>query len=86
MISLKNIFWGVGVDQIKRDLNGKGLKDDTKDKSLPVCWKGSKPFKSVSDVKSYFKPFLLNFPKKVQLQIPPEAYLIITVSIIPNLR
>ncbi|XP_060673204.1 aspartic proteinase Asp1-like [Ziziphus jujuba] len=67
------------VNQLKRDLNGKPLKDATDDRSLPVCWKGAKPFKSVNDVKNYFKPFALSFnAKKAQLQLPPEAYLIVT--------
>lgn len=65
---------------IKNDLNGKQLKDANDDKSLPVCWKGPKSFKSIRDVKNLFKPIILSFtkPKNAQLQLPPEAYLIIT--------
>ncbi|KAL7208729.1 hypothetical protein ACSBR1_030459 [Camellia fascicularis] len=67
---------------VKKDLNGKQLKDAVEDQNLPVCWKGAKPFKSIHDVKNYFKPLVLRFtkPKNVQLQLPPAAYLIITVS------
>ncbi|KAK9993662.1 hypothetical protein SO802_023365 [Lithocarpus litseifolius] len=68
------------VNLIKKDLNGKPLKDAAEDKSLSICWKGKKPFKSVGDVKSYFKPLALSFTnaKNVQLQLSPEAYLIVT--------
>lgn len=72
---------------MKKDINGKKqLQDALDDKSLPVCWKGPKPFKSVSDVKNYFKPLALVFKnaKNVQFQLQPEAYLIITVSCTSN--
>lgn len=70
--------------QIKKELNGKKLKDATEDQTLPVCWKGSKPFKSIGDVKPFFKPLALAFanPRNVQFQIQPEAYLVVTVSMI----
>ncbi|KAL6658481.1 hypothetical protein ACP70R_004067 [Stipagrostis hirtigluma subsp. patula] len=50
------------------------------DPSLPLCWKGQKSFKSVSDVKKEFKPLLLRFDndKKDVMEIPPENYLIVT--------
>ncbi|KAE9446491.1 hypothetical protein C3L33_21614, partial [Rhododendron williamsianum] len=41
---------------MKKDLRGKKLEDAADDQSLPICWKGTKPFKSISDVKNYFKP------------------------------
>ncbi|KAL5559645.1 hypothetical protein UlMin_035856 [Ulmus minor] len=75
-----SLAYGAVVDLLKKDLNGK-LKE-VKDPSLPLCWKGSKPFKSVQDVKSYFKPLALSFKKgwgSSQLQFPPEAHLVITV-------
>ncbi|CAN0892338.1 Aspartic proteinase Asp1 [Linum grandiflorum] len=64
-----------------KDLNGK-LKDAPEEKALSVCWKGSKPFKSVDDVKGHFKTLALSFTrsKNGQLEIPPENYLIVTVS------
>jgi hypothetical protein len=70
------------MSQIKKELDGKPLKDAAEDKSLSICWKGKKPFKSVGDVKNYFKPLVLSFTnaKNVQLNLPPEAYLIVTVS------
>lgn len=68
------------VNLIKKELSGKPLKDATEDKSLSICWKGTKPFKSLGDVKKYFKPLALSFTnaKNAQLPLPPEGYLIIT--------
>ncbi|XP_073125978.1 aspartic proteinase Asp1-like isoform X2 [Henckelia pumila] len=68
------------VSLIKGDLNGKQLKDAVEDKSLPICWKGTKPFKSIRDAASYFKPLTLIFTeaKNVQFQLQPESYLIVT--------
>ncbi|XP_054788468.1 aspartic proteinase Asp1-like isoform X2 [Prosopis cineraria] len=68
------------VDLVTNDLKGTQLTRATEDPSLPICWKGAKPFKSLRDVKSYFKPFALSFAKRknVLLQLPPEAYLIVT--------
>ncbi|GFS40129.1 eukaryotic aspartyl protease family protein [Actinidia rufa] len=68
------------LSTIENYLNVNQLKDAAEDQSLPVCWKGTKPFKSIRDVKNYFKPLILNFTnaKNLQLQLPPEAYLIIT--------
>lgn len=70
------------MSQIKKELTGKPLKDAADDKSLSICWKGKKPFKSVGDVKNFFKPIVVSFTnaKNVQLHLPPEAYLIVTVS------
>uniref|UniRef100_A0A5B6ZGC5 Aspartic proteinase Asp1 n=1 Tax=Davidia involucrata TaxID=16924 RepID=A0A5B6ZGC5_DAVIN len=67
------------LSMVKKDLNRK-LKDAVEERSLPVCWKGTKPFKSIHDVKNYFKPLVLSFTnaKNIHLQLPPEAYLIIT--------
>lgn len=68
------------VNLIKKELTGKPLKDAADDKSLSICWKGKKPFKSVGDVKNFFKPIVVSFTnaKNVQLHLPPEAYLIVT--------
>lgn len=65
---------------VVKNLNGKPLKVAAEDKSLPLCWKGAKPFKSVGDVKNFFKPIALSFTKakNALFQIPPEAYLIVT--------
>ncbi|KAL6962172.1 hypothetical protein U1Q18_037126 [Sarracenia purpurea var. burkii] len=53
-----------------------------KDKNLPVCWKGSKPFQSIDAVKNNFSPLVLSFTnaKNVSFVLPPEAYLLVTVS------
>lgn len=71
------------VGQLKNDLSKTPLKEATDDHTLPLCWKGTKPFKSVQDVKKYFKTLALSFvkTKKAVLEIPPENYLIINVSI-----
>jgi hypothetical protein len=63
---------------VTRGLNGKPLKGTAEDGALPICWKGTKPFKAVRDVKDYFEPLLLSFTKNVQLHLPPENYLIVT--------
>ncbi|KAF7829816.1 aspartic proteinase Asp1-like [Senna tora] len=68
------------VNTIVNDLKGKQLSRATADRSLPLCWKGAKPFKSLSDVTIYFKPLTLSFTRtrNLQLQLPPPAYLILT--------
>lgn len=51
------------------------------DHALPVCWGGDKPFKSVADVKKFFKSLSLIFQQghnKATMAIPPENYLIIS--------
>ncbi|XP_051124079.1 aspartic proteinase Asp1-like isoform X2 [Andrographis paniculata] len=67
------------VSLVKGNLNNQ-LKDAAEDKSLPVCWKGAKPFKSVQDAAKYFKPLALTFTKAKTAQFPlrPESYLIVT--------
>lgn len=70
--------------QLRKELSGKPLREEPNDKTLPLCWKGKKPFKNVQDVKKHFKPLALSFSNgwraKSQFEIPPEAYLIISVS------
>ncbi|KAJ4715201.1 Aspartic proteinase Asp1 [Melia azedarach] len=68
---------------IKKELSGKPLKESTDDKTLPLCWKGRKPFKTIRDVKKYFKPVALSFTdgrSKTLFEMTPEAYLIISLS------
>ncbi|XP_022875893.1 aspartic proteinase Asp1-like [Olea europaea var. sylvestris] len=67
------------VSMINKDINGK-LTTAVEDKTLPVCWKSAKPFKSIRDASNYFKPLALSFrnSKKVQFQLLPQAYLIVT--------
>lgn len=71
--------------QVHKELSGKPLKEALDDKTLPFCWKGRKPFKYVRDVKKYFKPFAISFPSsgrsRAQFDIPPEGYLIISVTL-----
>ncbi|XP_015936774.1 aspartic proteinase Asp1 isoform X1 [Arachis duranensis] len=68
------------VDLVSNDLKRQKLERAIDDDSLPICWKGAKPFKSLGEVKSYFKPLALSFQKAkdLQFQLPPESYLIIT--------
>ncbi|XP_027339204.1 aspartic proteinase Asp1-like [Abrus precatorius] len=68
------------LDLVTNDLKGKPLNKATEDPSLPNCWKGAKPFKSLGDATNYFKPLLLSFTKSKnsQLNLTPEAYLIVT--------
>ncbi|TVU10860.1 hypothetical protein EJB05_44413, partial [Eragrostis curvula] len=50
------------------------------DTEFELCWKGSNKFKSVGEVKSFFKPIFLIFrfgKKKATFDIPPENYLFI---------
>ncbi|WOL11927.1 aspartic proteinase Asp1 [Canna indica] len=67
------------LSAVKSDLSKKPLKEFN-DPALPVCWKGPKSFKSLTDVKNYFKPLALSFVngKRVLFEIPPENYLILT--------
>ncbi|KAM3393549.1 hypothetical protein ACQJBY_014334 [Aegilops geniculata] len=55
----------------------KSLKQ-VSDPSLPLCWKGQKVFKSVSDVKKDFMSLFLSFAKNTVMEIAPENYLIVT--------
>ncbi|VFR00988.1 unnamed protein product [Cuscuta campestris] len=70
------------VSLVEKGLSSKPLRRADDDDTLPLCWKGKKPFKSVQDVKQYFKPFALNFANgrkaKSQFEISPESYLIIS--------
>ncbi|KAK1347226.1 Aspartic proteinase Asp1 [Heracleum sosnowskyi] len=65
---------------LKKTLSQNQFKDANDDKTLPVCWKGKKAFKSIRDVKNLFKPLGLSITnsKNVQLQLSPEAYLIVS--------
>lgn len=69
--------------QVKKELNGKPLREAMDDHTLPVCWKGRKPFRSIYDVRKYFKPLGLSFPggwrSKPKFEILPESYLILSV-------
>ncbi|XP_044480399.1 aspartic proteinase Asp1-like isoform X2 [Mangifera indica] len=67
------------LDMLSRDLKGKPLIE-TRDPALSICWKGPKPFKTVSDVKHYFKPLHLSFTaaENALLELSPRAYLIVS--------
>nr|GLL38764.1 Aspartic peptidase [Ipomoea trifida] len=69
-------------DEVVKELRGKPLREARDDPTLPFCWKGRKPFRSISDVKKYFKPFALSFANgwrsRTLFDISPESYLIIS--------
>lgn len=71
--------------QLKKELAGKPLKEAPDDQTLPLCWHGKRPFRSVYEVRKYFKPMALSFTSSgrtnTQFEIPPEAYLIVSVSL-----
>lgn len=75
------------LSMINKNIDSKQLKTVPEDKTLPVCWKGSKPFKSMNDVKKLFKPLALRFSvkssflrKNTVMEMGPETYLIINKS------
>ncbi|XWS21649.1 hypothetical protein CRYUN_Cryun30bG0072500 [Craigia yunnanensis] len=70
---------GIKDLKVTRGLYGKPL-DTVQDKALPICWEGTKPFKSIHDVKNYFSTLTLSFTntRNIQLRLQPEAYLIVT--------
>lgn len=75
-----SVAYNALLSTIKENINPKQLTEAANDKSLPVCWKGPKPFRSIADASSYFKPLTLSFKqaKNIQLQLTPETYLIRT--------
>ena len=76
--------------QLRKELNGKPLWEALDDQTLPLCWKGKKPFKRIRDIKKYFKPLALSFSNgwraKSQFEIPPESYLIVSVSPLHHIK
>ncbi|GLT28154.1 hypothetical protein SLA2020_031060 [Shorea laevis] len=69
------------LDSMNKELAGKPFKVATDDQTLPLCWKGRKPFKSVRDVRKFFKSISFAFTSngaKTQFELPPESYLIIS--------
>ncbi|KAK9755652.1 hypothetical protein RND81_01G041100 [Saponaria officinalis] len=68
------------ISMIKKNIDAKQLKLAREDKTLPLCWKGTKSFKSINDVRKFFKPLSLRFSKakNAMMELPPENYLIVT--------
>lgn len=69
------------INLIGNDLKVSPLKVAKEDKTLPICWKGAKPFKSVLEVKNFFKTITINFTngrRNTQLYLAPELYLIVS--------
>ncbi|XP_021737760.1 aspartic proteinase Asp1-like [Chenopodium quinoa] len=76
---LSSKVYKAALSTIKKNINQKELNMAPEDKTLPICWKGVKPFKSINDVKKFFKPLALRFskPNNAMLEMSPEAYLIV---------
>ncbi|KNA08065.1 hypothetical protein SOVF_165960 isoform B [Spinacia oleracea] len=76
---LSSQVYEAALSMIKKNINQKQLKIAPEDKTLPVCWKGAKPFKSINDIKQFFKPLALKFSKanNAMLEMSPECYLIV---------
>uniref|UniRef100_A0A7C8ZDM8 Aspartic proteinase Asp1 n=3 Tax=Opuntia streptacantha TaxID=393608 RepID=A0A7C8ZDM8_OPUST len=72
------------ISLMTRELHRTSLKDAVDDDTLPVCWKGKKPFRSIRDVRKYFKPLALSFANggrsAAHFDIPPENYLIVSIK------
>uniref|UniRef100_A0A2N9E177 Peptidase A1 domain-containing protein n=1 Tax=Fagus sylvatica TaxID=28930 RepID=A0A2N9E177_FAGSY len=70
------------ISLVMEELTGSSLSEALDDHTLTLCWKGEKPFKSLQDVKTYFKPFALSFTNggkaEAKFEMPLEAYLIIS--------
>ncbi|XP_062094118.1 aspartic proteinase Asp1-like [Humulus lupulus] len=66
---------------IKRELSERVFKEAPEDNTLSLCWKGKRPFKSIRDIRKYFKTIALDFTSAgttKTYEFPPEAYLIIS--------
>ncbi|KAH9296119.1 hypothetical protein KI387_039707, partial [Taxus chinensis] len=72
------------VSLIKESLFETEFQLDSSDSTLPICWAGRHPIKSVADVRHYFKPLTLDFGsspwliKTKRFEILPEGYLVIS--------
>ncbi|XP_057517034.1 aspartic proteinase Asp1-like [Amaranthus tricolor] len=76
---LNSPVYEAALSMIKKNVDSKKLKVVHEDKTLPVCWKGIEPFKSINDVQMFFKPLALKFSKvkNAVIEMSPEAYLVI---------
>lgn len=80
---LVSLAYNALTSLVKKELSGRSLSEvSDDDHTLTHCWRGKKPFKSLQDVKKYFKPLALSFTNggkaKAKFEMPPEAYLIIS--------
>ncbi|KAL2339772.1 hypothetical protein Fmac_007712 [Flemingia macrophylla] len=70
------------VELVANDIEGEGKpfkRELSENPTLPVCWTGREPFRSVHDITSNFKALGLGFTKSQTLLIlPPQAYLVVT--------
>ncbi|MED6193059.1 hypothetical protein PIB30_015493 [Stylosanthes scabra] len=76
-----SMAYQAAISWLEKELAGKPIKQSHDDETLPQCWHGRRPFRSIHEVRKYFKPMSLTFAggrSKAQFEIPPEAYLIIS--------
>ncbi|KAG0492260.1 hypothetical protein HPP92_005658 [Vanilla planifolia] len=69
------------LSAINNDVSKTSLKLAPEEKALTNCWKATTPFKSVLDLKKYFRTLILGFGSgkaPALLEIPPENYFIVT--------
>lgn len=73
------------LDSVMKELSGRQMREALDDWTLPVCFKGEKPFKNMREVAKLFKPIALSFASDsgktkaaAQFDISPEAYLVIS--------
>ncbi|XP_034691206.1 aspartic proteinase Asp1 [Vitis riparia] len=81
---LNSLAYQALVHLVRKELSEKPVREALDDETLPLCWRGKRPFKSVRDVRKFFKPLALSFPgggrTKTQYDIPLESYLIISLK------
>lgn len=72
------------ITLLHKDMSKTPLTEAQQDPTLPICWKGKKPFKNLSEVRKYFRPLELRFGNqrrvKTSFELPPESYLIISLK------
>ena len=81
---LNSLAYQALVHLVRKELSEKPVREALDDQTLPLCWRGKRPFKSVRDVRKFFKPLALSFAgggrTKTQYDIPLESYLIISLK------
>eukprot|EP00252_Welwitschia_mirabilis_P015798 TRINITY_DN3506_c0_g1_i9.p1 TRINITY_DN3506_c0_g1~~TRINITY_DN3506_c0_g1_i9.p1 ORF type:complete len:308 (+),score=47.10 TRINITY_DN3506_c0_g1_i9:474-1397(+) len=79
-----NQAYSILLSTIREVLHGKPLVLDSSDSTLPVCWRGRKRFRYITDVVPYFKSLVLSFggtsffSSRKYFEIAPEGYLVIS--------
>ena len=79
------LIWILQVDITLQD----SLLVEVTDSALPKCWRYSEPIQSVDDVKNEFEPLQWSFAhggNQATVEIPPENYIVVTVTLRPWLH